>query len=58
MYLFMRMHDQYDDGTSSSPRYSSSYYGADGSSPYSIDFSNDSATISASADGVINENTL
>jgi hypothetical protein len=58
MYLFMRMRDQYDDGTSSNPRYSSSYYGADGSSPYSIDFSNDSATISASADGMINENTL
>lgn len=58
MYLFMRMRDQYDDGTSSNPRYSSSYYGADGSSSYSIDFSNDSATISASADGAINENTL
>jgi hypothetical protein len=57
MYLFMRMCDKYDDGTSSGFRYSSSYYGTDGSS-YSIDFSNDSATISASNEGVINENTL
>jgi hypothetical protein len=58
VYLFMRICDKYNDGTSSSFRYSSSYYGTNGSSPYSIDFSNDSATISASTEGVIDENTL
>ena len=58
MYLYIRMFDKYDDGTHSSYRYSSSYFGTNGSSPYAIDFSNDSATIGASPTGEINVDTL
>lgn len=58
MYLYIRQYDKYDDGTISSYRYSASYFGTDGTSPYAIDFSNDSATISASATGEINLDAL
>lgn len=58
MYLFTRTYDLYNDKTQSSYRYQVNYYGQEGASGYSIELSNESATISATSNGDIDTNTL